>query len=335
MKSEPMTAYVPEQGRKLRMLITAFGVVWLLNAAFQASAWLFIPDARNTFLHALAKPASVVPGWIQPLLQACVDFTKAVGPALVAGILVLIAILLGLALLTRWKLAFAARAGFVYSLICWVFLDGLGYPYGNGQTDPGVFMAYAISFLFVMSVAPALERKAAAGTGAAPRLWRIAVIAYGLLWLFDAVLKWFPGFLMHFSSQVTSVIPGQPHWVAAWLTFVAAVIHAIGPVFIAIVVALAETVIAFGLLGGKCLRMIAPFGVVYSLIVWVTAEAFGGPYSLAGTGVRGDVLGNILIYLVAFLFIWIGVTDRQSTNPGSLAAKDDTGSGRHPGYSAG
>ena len=138
------------------------------------------------------------------------------------------------------------------------------------------------------------------------RLWTAASIAFGLLWLFDAVLKWLPAFLLHFTSQITSVIPGQPHWVAAWLTFVAEIVHAIGPIPVAIFVALAETAIAVGLLSGRWPRTVNGFGIAYSLLVWVTAEAFGGPYSTAGTGVRGNVLGNVLIYLIPFLFLWIG-----------------------------
>lgn len=288
-----------------RTLTALFGVIWLANAAFQAMAWLAVPAAEANFIHALAKPASKVPEWIRPLLLAGLDAARVLGPRIVAGCMVLLAALLGLSLLTRTKVALAARLGIVYSLICWVFLNGFGFPYSNGQTDPGVFIAYAIAFLFVLSVAPSLEGTGRDRPQTNLRLWDAARLCFGLLWLFDAALKWLPAFLFHFSSQITAVIPGQPHWIAAWLGFVATVVHAIGPVPVAILVALSETAIAVGLLSGRWLRLVIPFGIAYSLAVWVTAEAFGGPYSTAGTGVRGNVLGNVLMYLIPFLYLWV------------------------------
>jgi hypothetical protein len=44
---------------------------------------------------------------------------------------------------------------------------------------------------------------------------------------------------------------------------------------------------------------------VYSLAVWSTAERFGGPYTNAGTVVRGDVVGNVIIYVGIFLYLWL------------------------------
>lgn len=293
-------------GPALRMLTGVFGVVWLVNALFQGVAWLAVASARANFLHALAKPASKVPGWIRPLLLAELHGVKALGPQLVAGCMVVIAVLLGVALLTRRKVALAARAGIAYSAICWVFLNGFGFPYSGGQTDPGVFVAYAIAFLFVLSVAPALEGRGEDAPEVGNGLWHAARISFGLLWLFDAALKWLPAFLLHFSSQITSVIPGQPQWVALWLGFVAEIVHAIGPVPVAVLVGLSETAIAAALLSDRWLRIAVPFALLYSLAVWCTAEAFGGPYSAAGTGVRGNVLGNVLIYLIPLLFLWVG-----------------------------
>ncbi|MDE2346158.1 MAG: hypothetical protein KGL13_06795, partial [Gammaproteobacteria bacterium] len=69
---------------------------------------------------------------------------------------------------------------------------------------------------------------------------------------------------------------------------------------------------------------VIPFGLAYSVLVWITAEAFGGTYSTAGTGVRGNVLGNVLIYLIPFLFLWIGCrnsgADRRTSKPPEPAA---------------
>ena len=294
------------QASALRILTGVFGVVWLMNAAFQAQGWLAAANARANFLHALAKAAAHVPAGIRPLLTGIDRGIEALGPEVVAVCMVVIALLLALALLTRTKLAFAAKFGIVYSLVCWVVLNGFGFPYSGGQTDPGVFVAYAITFLFVLACVPSLNGQAQGASVQGSTLWNRARLCFGALWLFDAALKWLPAFLLHFRSQITSVIPGQPHWVAVWLGFVAMVVISIGPVLVATVVGLVETVIAVGLLSGRWLRVIIPFGMAYSLAVWTSAEAFGGPYTSAGTGVRGNVLGNVLIYLIPFAFLWIG-----------------------------
>ncbi len=287
-----------------RILIGIFGAVWLFNAVWQAEAWLVAPGAKANLLRAFSHPATKVPAGLRPLLLAIVHGVERIGPTPIAALIVAISVLLGLALLTRTALAATACIGLAYSLFYWLVLNGLGFPYAHGQTDPGVLIAYAITFLFVLAAHSSLGRAQSAQVDNSAALWRYARLAFGLLWLFDAVLKSLPAFLFHFTSQITSVIPGQPHLVAVWLGFVANVTGLIGPVTVAILVAIAETVIAISLLTGRALKIMLPFSVLYSLLVWVTAEAFGGPYTSAGTGVRGNVLGNVIIYLLPLFFLW-------------------------------
>ena len=287
-----------------RTLISIFGAVWLFNAAWQAEAWLVAPAAKANLLQAFSHPAAKVPEGLRPLLLAVVHVVEGIGPSPIAALLVAISVLFGLALLTRTALSAPARIGFIYSLIYWVILNGLGFPYANGQTDPGVLIAYAVTFLFVLAAHSSLRGEKAGQTENSDVLWTTARLTFGALWLFDAVLKWLPAFLFHFTSQITGVIPGQPHLVAIWLGFVASVVGLIGPVTVAVLVATAETLIALSLLSGRAMKIMLPFGILYSLSVWVTAEAFGGPYSSAGTGVRGNLLGNVVIYVLPLLFLW-------------------------------
>lgn len=314
---------------KYNALISALGVIWLLDAAFQAEAWLVAPSANANLLHAFAKPAAQVPAWLAPTLLGVLHAVRSVGPGVVAEVMVAIAVLLGLAILARAALDVAAGFGLLYSLVCWVVLNGIGFPYAHGQTDPGVFLAYAISFLFVLAARPSLRDAGADQPGGRDTLWDFARLAFGLLWLFDAGLKWLPAFMFHFTSQITSVIPGQPHWIAVWLGFVATVVAAVGPVVVAVLVAIAETVIAFCLLTGWGLNFILPGGILYVLAVWSTAEAFGGPYTMAGTGVRGNVIGNVIIYVLPFLFLWVRLRERQR-EPGLTKEAAPAGSVRGP-----
>jgi hypothetical protein len=291
--------------KAFELLTRLFGVIWLLNAAFQARAWLFAPDgaAGANLLNAFAKAEAKAPGWLKPVLVGVLHGVQAVGPTAVAAVMVAIAAAFGLSLLTRRALAVFAVFGVFYSLVCWVLLDALGFPYAYGQTDPGVFIPYAVAFLFVLSVRPAHGVAARRNVQVVNPLWETSRLLFGLLWAFDAGLKWLPAFLFHFSSQITSIIAGQPHWIADWLHFVALVIGTVGPLLVAVIIALIETVIALGILSGRGLPLILPLGIVYSLAVWATAEAFGGPYTAAGTGVRGNVIGNVVIYLIPFLFL--------------------------------
>ena len=249
-------------------LITGmFGLVWLLNAAIQARAWLLAPDGEGgaNLLNAFAKAEAQAPAWLKPTLTGVLHGIQTVGPTTIAAVMVTIAVALGLSLLTRRALTGFATFGVLYSLVCWVLLDALGFPYTHGQTDPGVFIPYAIGFLFVLSGAaahrPATQRKSRLNEP----LWQIAQISFGLLWAIDAALKWLPAFMFHFTSQITSIIPGQPQWIADWLHFNALVIAEVGPVLIAIIVALVETVIALALLSGRGLPLILPLGILYSL----------------------------------------------------------------------
>lgn len=282
-----------------------FGLVWLLNAAFQARAWLFAPsgEAAANLLHAFAKLAGDAPPWLKPVLVGVLHGVQELGPGAVAIAMVAVATLLGLALLTRRALNIFAVFGLLYSLVCWLVLNALGFPYTHGQTDPGVFVAYAIAFLFVLSIGLGDGMVTGREAPIANALWRAARVFFGLLWAFDAGLKWLPAFLFHFTSQITSVIAGQPHWIAVWLGIVASVVAAVGPVIVAVIIALTETAIALGLLFGRGLRFVLPLGILYSLAVWATPEAFGGPYTAAGTGVRGNVVGNVIIYVIPFMFL--------------------------------
>jgi hypothetical protein len=169
-----------------------------------------------------------------------------------------------------------------------------------------VFIAYAIAFLFVLAVAPVIAPDAPAGAAPRPRLWRAGTLLFALLWCFDAVLKWMPGFLFHFLDQLSPAIQGQPAPIAAFIGLIVHVVTVIGPVPVAILIALAETALALSLLSGVLVGLSIPAGLLYSLAVWSSAEGFGGPYGPGGTGVRGDVLGNVLIYALIFVFLAVG-----------------------------
>ncbi len=302
--------------RHYRLIVALFGLFWLANAWFQFSGWVQQGGGtlRAPLLDVLAKAVKVAPVWLQPAPLWFSHVATAIDPQTTSLILVAIDLALGLALLSRRLLVPAGWLGFVYSLFCWVTIGALGYPYGGGQTDPGVFPAYAIAFLFVLAVAPAIAPDAPEGAQPCHRLWRAGSILFALLWCFDAALKWMPGFLFHFMDQLTPAVQGQPAWIVAYIGLIITVVRAVGPTLVAVVVAVAETALGLSLLSGVLASLSIPLGFLYSLAVWSSAEGFGGPYGPAGTGVRGDVLGNVLIYALVFLFLAVGRSRPQDVS---------------------
>jgi uncharacterized membrane protein YphA (DoxX/SURF4 family) len=286
-------------------LRTLLGAIWLLNAGFQTYAWLWPArsQANAALLHAYSSSISGAPGWLHPFLMLIVHSIQAAGPHSVALAMVIIDLVIALSLLTGRWVWWCSWLGIAYCLFCWTTLESLGYPYTQGQTDPGVFINYVLAFVFVLSAhAWAHARPGERPTDYDP--FRTARILFGILWVVDAALKWQPYFLTHFTAQLTGALPGQPPWIAAYIHFVIGSVQAIGPLTVAVIVAIVETLLALSLLSGRGLRLALPLGALYCLAVWTTAEGWGGPYTSAGTGMRGNVFGNAIIYVIMFLYLW-------------------------------
>lgn len=125
-------------------------------------------------------------------------------------------------------------------------------------------------------------------------------IIFGFIWLVDASFKWSPDFINHFTSYLTDGAQGQPALVQAWINLW---VHgvSIDPHFFAIVVALAETAIAIGLLFGLFTKIALYGGMAMALVIWSTAEGLGGPYVAGSTDI-----GTAIIYFVVFVALLLG-----------------------------
>lgn len=125
-------------------------------------------------------------------------------------------------------------------------------------------------------------------------------IVFSLIWLVDASFKWQPDFINQFVSYVTGALEGQPIVVQNWINLW---IHLIGvsPHFFAYIVAIAETLIALGLLFGFLTKYVCYSGILFSLVIWSTAEGFGGPYRSGSTDI-----GSAIIYALVFVALLLG-----------------------------
>lgn len=120
-------------------------------------------------------------------------------------------------------------------------------------------------------------------------------IGFGVIWLIDATLKWLPGFKNSYLDTIMGMRDGQPGWLRWWFDFWINLQHPAITFFWALV-ATAETLIALALIAGFARKLTYTAAIVFSLLIWSTAEGFGGPYGSGATDI-----GTGIIYAVAFI----------------------------------
>jgi uncharacterized membrane protein YphA (DoxX/SURF4 family) len=161
----------------------------------------------------------------------------------------------------------------------------------------------------VDSIRPVLRlarpRPAGAWGGVAVR------VTFGLIWLVDASLKWLPAYRDTFLQQLRAGARGQPGWLQPWFHFVMRLASPRSTLF-AFGTAVMETFLAFALIAGFARKSTYVVGALYSVLVWATADGFGGPYSASSTDV-----GPAIIYAVVFLALLV-VNARSGTSRYSL-----------------
>lgn len=125
-------------------------------------------------------------------------------------------------------------------------------------------------------------------------------IAFGFIWLIDASFKWNPAFINNLTDYLAQGAQGEPALVQAWIHLWIVTVS-IDPHFFAILVALAETSIALGLITGFLTRIALLGGMAMTLVIWSTAEGFGGPYAPGSTDI-----GAAIIYFLLLVALWLG-----------------------------
>jgi len=122
-------------------------------------------------------------------------------------------------------------------------------------------------------------------------------ISFGVIWLIDAVLKWLPGFRSTYMSGLMGQAQGQPGWLRPWFNFWINLQHPHVSFFVGLV-AVAETLIALAIIFGFARKITYIAAVIFSLLIWMTAEGFGGPYTSGASDI-----GTAIIYALVFLFL--------------------------------
>jgi thiosulfate dehydrogenase (quinone) large subunit len=153
------------------------------------------------------------------------------------------------------------------------------------------------------------------GTFAPWRLKGIGLlrILFGIIWGIDAWFKWQPGFIQGFTDYLAGAQQNQPwpvhHWIGFWINTVG-----LDPTVFAYATAVGETAIAIGLILGAFTNLTAVVGSLLSVVIWSTAEGFGGPYTTGSTDI-GAAIMYVLVFtglLLSFAGLHYGV-DRWLT----------------------
>jgi nitrite reductase (NO-forming) len=119
-------------------------------------------------------------------------------------------------------------------------------------------------------------------------------LAFGLVWLIDAYLKWQPAFINGYAASVAEGAQGQPAWLRPWFRFWRHVVE-VDPHLLAYATAAIETLIAAGLIVGFARRTVYVGGMLWSIAIWTIPEGFGGSFVAGATD-----LGTAIMYALVF-----------------------------------
>ncbi len=136
-------------------------------------------------------------------------------------------------------------------------------------------------------------------------------VAFGVVWAVGAALTWSPDFAVHYVGYLHNAAQGQPTWLAGWFAMWIALVtpHAL---FFTWLTRIIETAIALALLTGFARKITYVVGGLFSLLIWSTAEGFGGPYTVGATN-----MGAAISYVLIFVAL-IAINSRSGRSPYSL-----------------
>lgn len=127
----------------------------------------------------------------------------------------------------------------------------------------------------------------------------LARITFGVMWAVDASFKFQKVFFSGFSNMIVQASQGQPQWLMPWFNFWIN-ITAANPGAFAAIIAVLETVLAITLIFGFARKITYVGGFLLSLVIYATAEGFGGPYVAGATDI-----GTSIIYMLVFVLLAI------------------------------
>jgi hypothetical protein len=293
-----------------RSVRVTLGLFWLIDGGLQFQPYMF---SHNFIAQTIGAMAAGQPAPIQWTINTAVQIAspyRVEFNALFA--LVQVAIGVGLIAGRRW-LKPALLLSFAWAFIVWWFGEGVGMiPMGMASPltgAPGAVLLYALVGVIVWPTAKTADISVASGGLLGDYYARVA---WGILWLLLAVLTLQPvnraanGFSSTFSTAASSS-PGPFANLNSSLASVFAGRGAVSAVVLAVI--LAAIGIAVFLDWYRNAFLVA--GSVFALLIWITAEYFGGMFTGQGTDPNS---GPMILLLAATLFTY---KTRVPTGPAS------------------
>ncbi len=136
-------------------------------------------------------------------------------------------------------------------------------------------------------------------------------VAFGIIWVVNAAFTWMPQFSALYVGYLHNAAKGQPDWSSFWFDGWIALVTPNATLFIWLT-RIAVTALAIGLLLGFARRTLYVVGALFSLLVWSTAEGFGGPYAV-GASNTGTGLAYVLIFVAL-----LAINYRSGSSPYSI-----------------
>ncbi len=127
-------------------------------------------------------------------------------------------------------------------------------------------------------------------SGIIRRNWKLGLrLLFGAFWLADATLKWtLVAQGINYADLISDAAKDQPALIASWINQWSSIAATI-PYF-SIQIALTETIIAVFILLGFLTKLTSLFGILFNLLIWTTAEAFGGIFRSGATDIGASPL---------------------------------------------
>jgi thiosulfate dehydrogenase (quinone) large subunit len=170
--------------------------------------------------------------------------------------------------------------------------------------DPGAGEKTSLGEAARPLVGKVISARAAGVVSASFAPWRlkgigILRIIFGVVWGIDAWFKWQPDFINNFTSYLTGAQDGQPAFIKGWINFWINIVK-VDPHVFAHGVAVGETLIAVALIFGLMSNLTNIAGILLTVVIWTTAEGFGGPYAPGSADI-----GSAIIYALVFVGLFL------------------------------
>jgi nitrite reductase (NO-forming) len=136
-------------------------------------------------------------------------------------------------------------------------------------------------------------------------------VAFGLIWVADAAFTWTSGFAVHYVGYLHNAAQGQPGWLTWWFDAWIALVTPHATLFVW-GTRIVETLLAAALLLGFARKTVYLLGALFSLLIWSTAEGFGGPYTVGATN-----MGAGIVYVLVFIALAV-INSGSGPSPYSL-----------------